>query len=53
MLRTFNNGIGLVLAVADKDADDILLQLKGLKEKAFLIGEILEGTKKNKRIQFA
>jgi phosphoribosylformylglycinamidine cyclo-ligase len=52
MLRTFNNGIGLVLSVAEKDVEDILLQLKGLKEKAFLIGELHESTKKNKRIQF-
>ncbi len=53
MLRAFNNGIGLVLSVAEKDADDILLQLKGLKEKAFIIGEILEASEENKRIQFA
>ena len=53
MLRTFNNGIGMVLAVAEKDAEDILIQLKGLKEKAFIIGEIVEQTDREKRIEFS
>jgi len=41
MLRTFNNGVGLVLVV-DKDlVADVLLRLQGLHEQAFVIGEIL------------
>ncbi len=51
MLRTFNNGIGLVLIVPAGDADEIMLRLKGLKEKAFLIGEI-ESKGRKKNIQF-
>ncbi|MGA8139575.1 MAG: AIR synthase-related protein, partial [Desulfobaccales bacterium] len=40
MLRTFNNGIGLVLVV-DKDlVADVLLRLQGLNEQGFVIGEI-------------
>jgi phosphoribosylformylglycinamidine cyclo-ligase len=40
MYRTFNMGIGMVLAVADSDADDILIRLNGLGEKAWSIGTI-------------
>jgi phosphoribosylformylglycinamidine cyclo-ligase len=52
MLRTFNNGIGMVLAVSENDADDIMLRLKGLKEKAFVIGEIVEDAKADRRVEF-
>ncbi len=40
MLRTFNNGIGLALVVAEDKVEDILLRLQGLNEQAFIIGEI-------------
>ena len=40
MLRTFNNGIGLALVVAEDQVSDILLRLQGLNEQAFVIGEI-------------
>jgi phosphoribosylformylglycinamidine cyclo-ligase len=40
MLRAFNCGIGMVLAVPDEDAEEILIRLSGLNEKAFVIGEI-------------
>jgi phosphoribosylformylglycinamidine cyclo-ligase len=42
MLRTFNNGIGLVLAVPPEQETDVLLRLQGLKEEAFVIGDIVE-----------
>ncbi|MDY6855117.1 MAG: phosphoribosylformylglycinamidine cyclo-ligase [Thermodesulfobacteriota bacterium] len=45
MYRTFNNGIGMVIAVSSKDLDDILIRLKGLKEEAFNIGEITQREK--------
>ncbi len=40
MYRTFNNGIGMILVVADNEVEDILSRLSGLNEKAYLIGEI-------------
>lgn len=40
MYRTFNMGIGMVLAVAEQDVDDILARLKGLGETAWLVGEV-------------
>jgi phosphoribosylformylglycinamidine cyclo-ligase len=40
MLRTFNNGIGLVLAVEEGLVDDILLRLKGLHQEAWVIGAV-------------
>jgi len=47
MLRTFNNGIGLVLVVPERALEDVLERLSGMKEKAFVIGEIA-AKKKNK-----
>ena len=40
MMAIFNCGIGMVLIVKREDAEDILNRLKGLKEKAWIIGEI-------------
>ncbi len=40
MYRTFNMGVGMVLVVPPKDADDVMLRLKGLKESADVIGFI-------------
>ena len=40
MFRTFNMGIGMALIVAEKDADDVLMRLKGLKESADVIGYV-------------
>lgn len=47
MYKTFNMGIGMVLAVADSDANDILDRLNGMGERAWNIGNITacpEGT---------
>uniref|UniRef100_A0A7V4LDF0 Phosphoribosylformylglycinamidine cyclo-ligase n=1 Tax=Desulfobacca acetoxidans TaxID=60893 RepID=A0A7V4LDF0_9BACT len=41
MLRTFNQGIGLVLAVSPRLESDVLLRLQGLNEAAYVIGEIV------------
>ncbi|HOI06061.1 MAG TPA: phosphoribosylformylglycinamidine cyclo-ligase [Deltaproteobacteria bacterium] len=40
MYRTFNMGVGMVIIVAEKDADDVLLRLKGFKETADVIGYV-------------
>ncbi len=42
MIRTFNNGIGMVAVVPEESAQDVLLRISGLDEKAFIIGEIEE-----------
>ena len=41
MLRTFNNGVGMVMVVAEDLVADVLLRLQGLHEQAFVIGEIV------------
>lgn len=48
MLRTFNNGIGMVLIVSPEDEEEILLRLKALDQKAVTIGEI-ENKERGKR----
>jgi phosphoribosylformylglycinamidine cyclo-ligase len=42
MLRTFNNGIGLVLVVAAEHEAEILQRLQALHEAGYVIGEIVE-----------
>lgn len=42
MRRTFNCGIGLVIIVKSSDADRVLKRLRGLGERAYLIGEIIK-----------
>jgi phosphoribosylformylglycinamidine cyclo-ligase len=42
MLRTFNNGIGLIVVVAEEYVADVLLRLQGLNEQGYVIGEIVE-----------
>jgi len=52
MLRTFNNGIGMVLAVPQKEMQEILMRLRGMKEKAYLIGEIVKAGKGEGAIEY-
>ncbi|MDA8139351.1 MAG: phosphoribosylformylglycinamidine cyclo-ligase [Desulfobacteraceae bacterium] len=42
MLRIFNNGIGLVAVVPENAVQDVLARLSAMKEKAFVIGSIVE-----------
>ncbi len=42
MMRTFNNGIGLIVIVAEKDAQDVMHQIQAMGERAFQIGWIGE-----------
>jgi phosphoribosylformylglycinamidine cyclo-ligase len=40
LYRTFNGGIGMVLAVPEGEADEIMIRLKGLNEQAYVIGSV-------------
>lgn len=40
MYRTFNCGIGMVLAVPENETDEMLIRLSGLNEQAYVIGEV-------------
>jgi phosphoribosylformylglycinamidine cyclo-ligase len=42
MYRTFNCGIGMVMAVPEGEVDDILIRLSGLNEQAHVIGEVVK-----------
>lgn len=42
MLRVFNNGVGMVAVVPEDAAQDVLARLTAMKEKAWVIGEIVE-----------
>jgi len=42
MLRTFNNGIGMILAVPAGEVGGVIARLKRWKEKAYPIGEIVK-----------
>jgi len=52
MLRTFNNGIGMILVVRSDDVDEILLRLNALKEEAFVIGEVESKDRRRKQVRF-
>jgi len=42
MYRTFNNGIGMIAVVPEKDAQEILERLNAMNKKAYLIGEVIK-----------
>ena len=52
MFRTFNNGMGMILIVKTKEAEDILGRLHSMGEKAFVIGEIGKAEKEQEAIEF-
>lgn len=41
MLRTFNNGVGMVVVVPETAVEDVVHQLGAMNEKAFVIGEVI------------
>ncbi len=45
MFRTFNMGLGMILAVEEKKAEKIMLKAEKLGERAFHIGEVVRGAK--------
>ena len=52
MLRTFNNGIGMILAVRPKQQDEVLGRLHSLGEKAFVVGEVLKAEQEQPVIEY-
>ena len=40
MLRTFNNGLGLVIVVSEEETSEVLLRLKAMGETACHIGAV-------------
>jgi len=53
MLRTFNNGIGMVAVVPENVASEVIERLAAMNEKAFLIGEILDRGSAEERLVWA
>lgn len=51
MYRTFNMGIGMVLAVPDNQAEDVIDRLKGLGEQAWMIGEVVFCSAGSERVE--
>ena len=52
MLRTFNNGVGMILIVRPKEVEDILDRLHSLGEKTFIIGEVGKTEREQETIEF-
>ncbi len=52
MMKTFNNGIGMVAIVPEKSAQEIMERLGAIKEKAFIIGDIAERKTSQKQIKW-
>ena len=52
MMRTFNNGIGLIAVVPEAAAQDVVARVNAMQEKAFVIGEINERKEGTPRIQW-
>jgi phosphoribosylformylglycinamidine cyclo-ligase len=52
MLKTFNNGLGIIFAVYKKDVNGALSFLRDMGEKACWIGEVKKAGKSQKRIEF-
>jgi phosphoribosylformylglycinamidine cyclo-ligase len=52
MMRTFNNGIGLIAVVHEKGSQEVLDRLIAMKEKAFIVGEIVERKEAGERVKW-
>lgn len=53
MMRTFNNGLGLVMVVSEEETDEALLRLKAMGETAYHIGSVEARDEKEEPIQFS
>ncbi len=52
MMRTFNNGLGLVIVVSEQDVNEVLLLLKAMGETAYHIGSVEARDEKQEIVQF-
>jgi phosphoribosylformylglycinamidine cyclo-ligase len=52
MMRTFNNGLGLVMVVSEEDTDEVLLRLKAMGETAYRIGSVEAREENEDPVQF-
>ena len=52
MLRTFNNGIGMILIVRSKEVDDIVARLRSFGEKAFIVGDVGKTEREQETIEY-
>ncbi|MGA8179076.1 MAG: phosphoribosylformylglycinamidine cyclo-ligase [Desulfobacterales bacterium] len=52
MMRTFNNGIGMVAVVHEKNTQEILDRLIAMKEQAFVIGEVVDRKESQERVRW-
>jgi phosphoribosylformylglycinamidine cyclo-ligase len=53
MLRTFNNGLGLVIVVREDDAGEILSRLEAMGETAYIIGSVESREENGEAVRFA
>ena len=52
MMRTFNNGLGLVIVVKEEDISEVLLRLKAMAETAYHIGSVEARDENEEAAQF-
>ena len=52
MVRTFNNGLGLIIVVQHEQADEVVDRAKAMGETSYLIGEIVERTEGDVPVRF-
>ena len=52
MLRTFNNGIGMIAVLPEEVAQDVPERLSAMGEKSYIIGEIVERKNSDSRIEW-
>ena len=50
MMRTFNNGIGMIAVVPESAVQDVLERLNGAGEQAYLMGEVAERKNSDEQI---